>query len=205
MKKLLAVAVVVVLPMVLAAQTQHFKQTNDGAFAAVSSNTDPLSTFNIQVSRSSSNGTNISFVSETFAADFSTGSFTVIVGAIPNSAFSGDNTRNLTVNLDTSTLDPATSTSQTCTFDLTQVDPFFTCGPVTPGTIQLTFQENGIQRDRVLAHEAFFTIGPVTIHTHQRSDSGSANVQGTILGTAISSANANVGVNHMSTLEFIQK
>jgi len=203
MKKLLAVAVVV-LPMVLTAQTQHLKQTNDGAFAAVSSNTDPLSTFNIQVSRSSANGTNISFVSETFAADFSTGSFTLIVGAIPNSAFSGDNTRNLTLDLDTSTLDPTTSTAETCTLDFTQVDPDFTCGPVAPGTIHLAFQENGIQRDRVLAHEAFSTVGPVTIHTHQRSDSGSANVQGTILGTAVSSSNATVGVNHMSTLEFIQ-
>lgn len=203
MKKLLAVAVVV-LPMVLAAQTQHFKQTNDGAFASVSSNTDPLSTFSIQVSRSSSNGTNISFVSETFAPDFSTGTFTLIIGAIPNSAFSGDNTRNLNLNLDTSTLDPTTSTSETCTLDFTQVDPVFTCGPIAPGTIQLSFQENDFQRDRLLALEAFSTIGPVTIHTHQRSDSGSANVQGTILGTAVSSSNATVGVNHMSTLEFIK-
>lgn len=201
MKKLLAVAVVV-LPMVLAAQTQHIKQTNDGAFASVSSTPDPLSTFTMQVSRSSSSGTNISFVSETFAADFSSFSFTVIVGAIPNSAFSGDNTRSLSLNLDASTLDPTTSSSQTCSVDFTQVDPVFTCGPVT-GTIQLNFQENDFQRDRVLAHEEFSTVGPITIHTHQRADSGSANVQGTILGTAVSSSNAQVGVNHMSTLEFI--
>lgn len=203
MKKLLAVAVVV-LPMVLTAQTQHIKQINDGAFAAVSSNTDPLSSFNLQVSRSSSGGTNLTFFSTSFAADFSSATFTEIVGVIPNSAFAGDNTRNLTLDLDTSTLDPTTSTSQSCTLDFTQVDPIFTCGPLTAGTIHLAFQENGIQRNRLLAYEAFSTVGPVTIHTHQRSDSGSANVQGTILGTDVSSSNANVGVNHMSTLEFIQ-
>src|SRR5947209_11710827 len=167
MKKLLAVAVIV-LPMVLTAQTQHFKQTNDGAFAAVSSNTDPFSSFNIQVSRNSSNGTNISLVSLSFAPDFSTGTVTVIIGAIPNSAFAGDNTRNLTLDLDTSTLDPTTSTSETCTLDFTQVDPTFTCSPITPGTIHLAFNENGIQRERLLALEAFSTVGPVTIHTHQR-------------------------------------
>src|SRR5947209_14122704 len=203
MKKLLAVAVIV-LPMVLTAQTQHFKQTNDGAFAAVSSNTDPFSSFNIQVSRNSSNGTNISLVSLSFAPDFSTGTVTVIIGAIPNSAFAGDNTRNLTLDLDTSTLDPTTSTSETCTLDFTQVDPTFTCSPITPGTIHLAFNEKGIKRERLLALEAFSTVGPVTIHTHQRSDSGSANVQGTILGAAVSSSNATVGVNHISTLEFIQ-
>jgi len=199
MKKLLAVAVVV-LPMVLTAQTQHIKQINDGAFAAVNSSSDPLSVFNIQVSRNSQNGTNISFVSETLSADFTTGTFTIIVGPIPNSAFTGDNTRNLTLNLDTTTLDPTTVSSQTCTLDFTQVDLVFTCGPIPPGTIQLNFQENDFQRDRLLAQEEFSTIGPVTIHTHKRSDSGSANVQGTILGTPISSSNATVGVNHMSTL-----
>src|SRR5947209_20357059 len=99
MKKLLAVAVIV-LPMVLTAQKQNFKQTNDGSFAAVSSNTDPFSSFNIQVSRNSSNRTNISLVSLSFALDFSTGTVTGIIGAIPNSAFAGNNTRNLTLDLD---------------------------------------------------------------------------------------------------------
>ena len=204
MKQLVAIAVVALLSAGLAAQTQHLKFTNDGAFASISSNTDPLSNFNLQVSRSSASGTNLIFVSISFAADFSSATFTQIVGAIPNSSFSGDNTRNLTLDLDTSTLDPATSTSQSCTLDFTQVDPFFTCGPIAPGTIHLAFHENDIQRDRLLALESFSKVGPVTIHTHQRSDSGSASVQGTILGTAVSSSNATVGVNHMSTVDFIK-
>jgi hypothetical protein len=204
MKKLLLVAAVALLPLALTAQTAHFKFTNDGAFASISDSTD-LSTLNLQVSRGSTGGatsTNLLFTSFSFAADFSSATLVEIVGTIPNSAFSGDNTKNLVLNLDTSTLDPNVTFSESCSLDFTQVDPFFTCTALPPGTIQLSFRENDIQHNRVLAFEQFQTSGPVTIHSHQRSDTGSASVQGTILGTSVSSANAQSGINHLSTLEF---
>lgn len=204
MKKLLIIAAVALLPLELTAQTAHFKFTNDGAFASISDSSD-LSTLNLQVSRGSTSGvtsTNLLLTSFSFAADFSSATLVEIVGTIPNSAFSGDNSRNLVLNLDTSTLDPTTSFSESCTLDFTQVDPFFTCTALPPGTIQLSFQENDFQRNRVLAFEQFSTAGPVTIHTHQRADTGTASVQGTVLGTSVSSANAQAGVNHLSTLEF---
>jgi hypothetical protein len=204
MKKLLFIAAVALLPLALTAQTTHFKFTNDGAFASVSNSTD-LSTLNLQVSRGSTSGattTNLLLTSFSFAPDFSSATLVEIVGTILNGAFSGDNTRNLALNLDTSTLDPTATFSESCTLDFTQVDPFFTCTALPPGTIHLVFQENDIQRNRILAFEQFQTSGPVTIHSHQRADTGTASVQGSILGTPISSANAQAGINHLSTLEF---
>ena len=207
MKQLFAIAVVVLLPLALTAQTQHLKFTNDGAFARVSADSDPLSNFRLQVSRGSTNSgtsTNLSFFSVTFAPDFTSATFVSIAGTIPNSSFTGDNTRNLVLDLDTSTLDPSTSFSQSCTLDFSSPDPFFTCGPIPAGSIHLSFNENGFQRDHILALEEFTTFGPITIHSHNRADSSSANVQGSILGTSVSSTSASVGVNHMSTLEFIK-
>lgn len=198
------ITAIALLPLTLAAQTAHFKFTNDGAFASVSESTD-LSSLNLQVSRGSTSGvttTNLLLLSFSFAADFSSATLVEIVGTIPNSAFSGDNTKNLTLDLDTSTLDPSVTFSESCSLDFTQVDPTFTCTALPAGTIHLAFQENDIQRNRVLAFEQFSTSGPVTIHSHQRSDSGTASVQGTILGTSVSSSNAQAGINHLSTLEF---
>lgn len=204
MKKLLAIAALAFLPIALTAQTTHLKLTNDGAFASVSGS-DSLSSFNLQVSRGSGNSsttTNLVFASFAFAADFSSASFVEIVGPIPNSAFSGDNTKSLNLNLDPSTLDPAVTVVESCSIDLTQASPAFVCGPLPAGTITVSFQENDIQRDRLLADERFSTVGPVTLHSHQRADTGSASAQGTIFGTSLSSANATVGVNHMSTIEY---
>jgi hypothetical protein len=204
MKKLVAMAAFVLLPAVLTAQTRDLKFTNDGAFAAVSGS-DSLSSFTLQVSRGSVSGsttTNLVFTSVAFSADLTNASIVEIVGPIPNSSFSGDNTKNLTLSLDPSTLDPTVTVIESCSIDFTQVDPILTCGALPPGTIQLAFQENDLQRQRLLAQEQFSTFGPVTIHSHQRADSGSATVQGTILGTSVSSANASVGINHLSTIEF---
>ena len=207
MKQLLAIAVIALFPLALNAQTQHFKFTNDGAFAAISADSDPLSNFRLQVSRSSFNRettTNIIFFAFTFAADFSSATLVQIGGQIPNSAFTGDSTQTLVLDLDPSTLDPMTSFSQSCTLDFSAVDPVFTCGEAPAGTIHLEFHQNSFERDRLLAREQFTTFGPITIHSHNRADSSSANVQGSILGTSVSSTSASVGVNHMSTLEFIK-
>jgi hypothetical protein len=206
MKKLIGIAALSFLSIALTAQTQHLKFTNDGAFASVSGS-DSLSNFSVQVSRGSAQGsttTNLVLVSVAFSADMTSATILEVVGPIPSSSFTGDNTKNLTLNLDPSTLDPSVTVIQDCSIDFTQVDPIFVCGALPPGTVSLSFHENDLQRDQVLADERFSTFGPITIHSHQRSDSGSATVQGNIFGTSISSANASVGVNHMSTIDYIR-
>jgi len=206
MKKLL-LAAVVLLPLVLAAQTKHVKLTNDGAFASVSTS-NPTSNFELEVSRAFSTGnntsTNLFFLSSSFNADLTAFTLIEIVGPIPNSAFSGDNTKNLTLDLDPSTLDPTVTTIESCTLDFTQPSLGFVCGPLPAGTIHLSFQENDLQQSHLVQTQVS-TVGPVTINSHQRSDSGSANVQGTIFGTSVSSSNGNVGVNHLSSIEFTRQ
>jgi hypothetical protein len=207
MKKLLVIATVVLLPLALAAQTKHVKLTNDGAFASVQTS-DPTSNFQLQVSRAFSTGnntsTNLFFVSSSFNASLTVFSIIEIVGPIPNSAFTGDNTKNLALNLDPSTLDPTVTTVESCTLDFSQPNPNFVCGALPPGTIQLSFQENDFQLNHLVQTQTS-TVGPVTINSHQRSDSGSANVQGTIFGTSVSSSNGNVGINHLSSIEFTRQ
>ena len=206
MKKLL-LAAVVLLPLALAAQTKHVKLTNDGAFASISTS-NPTSNFELEVSRGFSTGNNTSsnlfFLSSSFNADLTVFTLVEIVGPIPNSAFSGDNTKNLALDLDPSTLDPTVTTIESCTLDFTQPSLGFVCGPLPAGTIHLSFQENDLQQSHLVQTQTS-TVGPVTINSHQRSDSGSANVQGTIFGTSVSSPNGNVGVNHLSSIEFTRQ
>jgi hypothetical protein len=206
MKKLL-LAAVVLLPLALAAQTKHVKLTNDGAFASISTS-NPTSNFELEVSRGFSTGnntsTNLFFLSSSFNADLTALTLIEIVGPIPNSAFSGDNTKNLVLDLDPSTLDPTVTTVESCTLDFTQPELGFVCGPLPAGTIHLSFQENDFQQSHLVQTQTS-TVGPVTINSHQRSDSGSADVQGTIFGTSVSGSNGNVGVNHLSSIEFTRK
>ena len=210
MKKLL-LAAVVLLPLALAAQTKHVKLTNDGAFASISTS-NPTSNFELEVSRGFSTGnntsTNLFFLSSSFNADLTVFTLVEIVGPIPNSAFSGDNTKNLALDLDPSTLDPTVTTIESCTLDFTQPSLGFVCGPLPAGTIHLSFQENDLQQSHLVQTSFSWrrTGGAsVTINSHQRSDSGSANVQGTIFGTSVSSPNGNVGVNHLSSIEFTRQ
>jgi hypothetical protein len=205
-KKLL-LAAVVLLPLALVAQTKHVKLTNDGAFASISTS-NSTSNFELEVSRAFSTGnntsTNMFFLSSSFNADLTAFTLIEIVGPIPNSAFSGDNTKNLAIDLDPSTIDPTVTTIESCTLDFTQPSLGFVCGPLPAGTIHLSFQENDLQQSHLVQTQTS-TVGPVTINSHQRSDSGSANVQGTIFGTSVSSPNGNVGVNHLSSIEFTRQ
>jgi hypothetical protein len=207
MKKLLVIATVVLLPLALAAQTKHVKLTNDGTFASVQTS-NPTANFQLQVSRAFSTGnttsTNLFFISSSFNADLTVFTLIEIVGPIPNGAFTGDNTKNLALNLDPSMLDPNVTTIESCTLDFSQPVPSFVCGPLPAGTIQLNFQENDIQLDHLVRTETS-TVGPVSVTSHQRSDSGSANVTGTIFGASVSSPGGNVGVNHLSSIEFTRQ
>ena len=206
MKKLL-LAAVVLLPLALVAQTKHVKLTNDGAFASISTS-NSTSNFELEVSRAFSTGnntsTNMFFLSSSFNADLTAFTLIEIVGPIPNSAFSGDNTKNLAIDLDPSTLDPTVTTIESCTLDFTQPSLGFVCGPLPAGTIHLSFRENDLQQSHLVQTQTS-TVGPVTINSHQRSDSGSANVQGTIFGASVSSPGGNVGVNHLSSIEFTRQ
>lgn len=205
MKKLL-LAAVVLLPLVLAAQTKHVKLTNDGAFASVSTS-DSASAFEFQVSRGISGAntiTNVEFISVSFSPDLTAITVMDIVGPIPNSTFSGDNTKSLVFDLDPSTLDPTVTVAESCTLDFTQPNPNFVCGPLPAGTIHLTFQENDVLENRIVQTQTT-TFGPVTIISHQRSEGGSATVQGTVFGTSVSSSNGSSGVNHLSSIEFTRQ
>lgn len=181
--------------------TRH-RTEQDGAFAQFSANTS-TSSLSVNVSRGSTNdvaSTTLNYSDVEFAPDFSSLTIVTIFGSIPNSAFVGENTRSLVVNLDTSQLDLAVSSSQSCTLDFVTFN--VTCGPGPLGLIHLEFQENGITRTRILELDEEQVVGPVTTRTHARSDTGSANMQGTLFGTPVSSSQgtATVGVNHQSTL-----
>jgi hypothetical protein len=202
MKQLLAAAVMALFPLALTAQSAHFKTTQSGASASVALNPDQFTQLNLQVARGSINGvanTHIVFIDAVFAQDFQSLTFTQIFGPIPDSAFSGDNVQGLHLNLDTSTLDPTVTFSETCMLDLNTF--IFTCGPATPGLIQVDFVGNSAMSTQVITSETVQTIGPDTIRTHQSSTNTSANAQGSILGVAIATSGATIALNKNSAIE----
>ncbi len=206
MKRLFVFTLLLCLPLGLMAQTQHIRFRHSGEFASFSATPDQFSSFSLTVSRSANNNSTptatLQYTAVTVAADFNSETFTQIVGAIPATAFTGTSTRDLVLNLDTSTLDPSTSISQSCTIDFSTF--LETCGPAPTGLIQLEFQENGVQRTKVLALNEEIFNGSTTTHIHQTSDNSTANVSGTILGLPVSGTNAQVGVNKDSSLEVIK-
>jgi|ERR1051326_1951053 hypothetical protein len=199
-------ALIVVAPVALNAQTTLFKFNQDGEFASISQS-DQNSSTGLTVSRNFSTGAtrtvSLSYVS--FSFDFANNLFVVtqIVGAIPDGDFIGQSVQNLTLNFSTGDLDPTNSLSQTCVIDLTNLGNT-TCGAGPTGSISLTFTQNGATRTRVLALGEEVTVGSFTTRIHQRSDNASANVSGSIFGTAVSGGGATVGVNHNSSLEFVR-
>jgi hypothetical protein len=192
-------------PLALRAQTTMFKFNQDGEFASLSQSTDVNNSFNLSVSRNftttAGSSASLSYTGFSFSADFSTLTVTQIVGAIPSADFTGQNTQNLALTFNTTDLDPSTSFSQSCTVDLFSFT--LTCGALPPGTIQLSFTQNGAQRTRILALGEEITTGGFTTRIHQRSDNSSANVTGTVFGVTAAGA-ATVGINHSSSLEFIR-
>jgi hypothetical protein len=209
MKRLLAFAVVF-LPLAMAAQTQHIKLKQNGAFAnlqatVTDSTTGQPMSIGLQVSRASSttSGSSASLTYTAFeqSADFNTFTFTNIFGVIPTSAFTGESTQDLVLTFDTSQLDPTTSSSDTCTLIFV---PFsFVCVPAPTGLIQLEFKGNDLQSTQILNLDEVITTGPVTTHIHQKSDNTTADVQGSVFGISVSGSPASVGLNSNSTLEIM--
>jgi hypothetical protein len=182
---------------------KHMKFTQEGEFASVSTSLDFDTSINLNVSRGSSStsptATFMNFIFFQFSSDHSVETVTQIFGEVPNSAFTGTNTKSLILDLDTSTLDPATSSNTTCTIDV--ITFIITCGPGTLGTIHLEFHENGVLATRILNLVEEDIAGPVTTLNHRKSDNGTADVQGSVFGLPISSSAASVGVNFSSSVE----
>lgn len=157
----------------------------------------------MQVSRTTNNqstNTGLTYFQIVFAQDFSSLTLTEVFGPIPDTAFTGDNTQNLALNLDLSTLDPTVTFIETCTISLNDFTTVCSTTPPT-GVIQLNFTGNGFQRNQVLTSETVSTFGPTTVRVHQKADTTSANVSGSALGVTFSGGSGNIGVNHSSTLE----
>ena|SRR5258708_1898452 len=203
MKQLFVVTLMVCLPLVTVAQTQHITFKQNGESASFS---DPSSNTNLTVSRTSSTNSaataSLNYSTFTIAPDFSSVTFVQITGAIPASSFTGHNTQHLVLDFNTSQLDPNNSFSQSCTVDL--INFTVVCGPGPLGLMHLEFEENGLQRTRVLNFDEEIISGLTTTHIHQRSDNSTANVQGSLFGVPVSSTSATVGVNHNSSLEVIK-
>lgn len=188
-----------------ASQTSKMKFTQDGAFASLvfnsSSTTSGFTQINFQVATGTGNTDSLTYNSLVESADFNTLTFANVFGSIPASAFTGQNTQTLALNIDTSTLPAGSLFSESCTLVFS---PFsFTCGAGPAGPISLSFRENDMVSTTVNCHTTT-TSGPVTTRTNQHSDNSTANVTGTIFGTDVSGASAQVGVNHMSTIEILR-
>lgn len=181
-------------------QSTKMKFTQDGAFASVNftSNASGSTTISLQVATGTGSTDSLQYSAVTESADFNTLSVTNEFGTIPATAFTGQNTQNLALNIDTSTLDPSTFTTETCTIIFSPIS--VTCGAGAVGSISLSWRENDAVSTTVNDHEKT-TVGTVTTITNQHSDNSTANVTGTIYGTDVSGASANVGVNHMSTIQ----
>ncbi len=196
-----AFAAMLSFPLLLMAQAQSFRFTQSGEFASFTQFTPPFTVVSLQVSRGSNpsgDTASLQYSSISEPADFSSITITNVFGPIPSGAFTGVSTQHLDLNIDTSTLDPTTFFSETCTIDFTTF--ITTCGPGPAGLIQLDFQENGAQRSIVDLKQTTYA-GPVTTLIHQKSDNSTANVQGSVFGAQVTGAPANVGVNHQSTLQ----
>lgn len=201
MKRLVLLMLMVFLPLVLMAQNQHFKISQDAEFGSVSGS-NSAGFFSLSISRNSDQ-TTASLSYSAFSVTSTSIIFTNVIGTIPASAFTGQTTQHLVLDFNTSGLDPTTSINETCTFDFTTL--IDTCTPLATGLIHLEFTENDAQRTRVLALGEEIVNGPVTTRIHQRSDNATANVVGSILGTDVSGSPAQVGVNHLSSIEVIHQ
>lgn len=215
MKRLFVVAVMMFFPALMmgqvipnasagavpANQTSRLKFTQDGAFANLSlfSSVNGFSATSLTVATGTGGTDSLQYSAVSEPADFSSLTVTNIFGTIPGSAFTGQNTQTLALSIDTSTV--TTLTSETCTIVF---NPFSeTCGAGPAGVISLSWRENDAMSTTVNCHTTS-TVGPVTTKTNQHSDNSTANVTGTIFGTSVAGATAEVGVSHMSTIEILR-
>lgn len=204
MSRLFVVTALLLLPPAMVAQVAHLKFAQNGEFVSISEATGPASNFSLNVSRNTTNsGTtaNINYAAVSFAANFSSLTITEIIGSIPPADLTGTSIQSLGVTFSTADL-AAGSINLSCTIVFS---PFSeTCSAAPTGTISLTFTETDTSSTRVLVLGDETTVGNLTTRTHQRSDNSSAKAQGTVFGFTVVGGNAQVGINHSSTLEAIR-
>lgn len=191
-------------PATPANQTSKLKFTQDGAFANLnfaSSDSSGSTVISLQVATGTGSTDSLQYSSIFESSDFNTLTITNEFGTIPGSAFTGQNTQNLALSIDTSTLDPSTFFTESCTIVFSPIS--VTCGAGTTGQISLSWRENDAVSTTVNDHTKT-TVGTTTTITNQHSDNSTANVSGTIYGTSVAGASAQVGVNHMSTIQVLR-
>jgi hypothetical protein len=130
-----------------------------------------------------------------FGADGNSSTFTQVFAHIPNGSFTGQNTQRMILDVDTSQFDPNDSIISTCTANFLPVVTIVCSDTAPAGTIHLEFQENGLQRGRLLALEQETTLGPLTVRERANGDSSSANIKGSFLGFPVVEIDASVGRN----------
>jgi hypothetical protein len=168
---------------------------SSGAFASVFTFTNN-SDINLNVTRSDNNGSTTTFLNFdvfTFTADGFTDIFAF--GQVPNDSLKGDNTKHLSLNVDTSQTPSFQIT--TCTFSFATFT--FTCQPGQGGVVQLEFQQDGNFSNRTISdqHSTFFQVD---IHNHVNSDSASAFANGSVLGIPVNNGFSSIGTNHDTTI-----
>jgi len=116
-------------------------------------------------------------------------------GFLPSDAVTINNANIAKLNVDTSQL--AGFTAMTCTF-LPGSPSTCTSGPF--GVIQIDWHHDGVSSNRSVS-EDWRTFPGARVHTSANSDSSSASVAGSFLGTNFYSDLGNIGTNHNSLFE----
>lgn len=195
--KLFALAAVLFISASMMAQSASAPQVfhSSAAFAGLGTVANG-SNINLQVTRSdspNSDTTMLRFDIFSSSSDLFTDTFGV--GFIPNSSLTGDNTKHLNLNVDTSQLSSFQTT--TCTFSF--ITFVSACQPGPVGLIQLDFQQDGSFSQRVMSdtQSVFFQV---TVRSHQDSDSASAIANGSVFGIPVTNGSSSTGTNRDSTI-----
>jgi hypothetical protein len=116
-------------------------------------------------------------------------------GQIPNQDLTGDNTKHLSLSVDTSQL----SSFQTTTCTLSTVTNTQTCQPATGGLIQLEFQQDGA----FLVHnisDTLSTFFQFTERDQRNALAASAFANGSVLGLLVSNGHSEIDINRDTTI-----
>lgn len=141
----------------------------------------------------SGNGTFLVFDLFTFSDNVLTDTFGS--GQIPNQDLTGDNTKHLSLSVDTSQL----SSFQTTMCTLNFVTSTQTCQPGPVGLIQLEFQQDSaFVVDNISNTRA--TFFQFTEHDQRNSQAASAFANGSILGLPVSNGHGEVDINRDTTV-----
>lgn len=202
MNRLFVIALLGILPWPAMAQPSHFKTTLNGASASFSMSPDAFTQVSLSVSRGSMNGgttTSLLFADAVFASDFLSLTFTQIFGPIPESAFTGDHAQDCISTSTPALLIPQSRSVKPARW--TQSLSLAAAPAATPRLIHIDFAGNGFQSTQVIVAERVVTFGPMTVRTHEKSTTTSANASGSALGISVATSAATISVNHSSSLE----